>query len=485
MTLHQLFLILMARYRTITLTLLVTVVTATGVGLILPAKYMASTSLVIDLKGNDPVTGAILPAQLLMMSSYMATEIDIIQSHAVALKVVKQLRLAEQERWKEKFVEVADGKGSIEDWLAGALLAKIDVKPSHESRIVDVNFTNEDPEFAASVANAFAHAYIQTNLEMKVAPARDSATWFDGQTRQLREQLEAAQARLSRYQTEKGITSTDQKLDVEVARLAEISSQLVQVQAQAYENASRQKQLEEFTSKHRNADSLPEVLASPVIQELKARLSVAEARLGQASTSLGVNHPEYLRAQSEVTSVRKKLDDEIRTVASVIDNNLRITQGRERELQGAVAAQKAKLLELNRHRDELGVLMKEVENAQRAYESASQRHTETSMESRLDQSNVVILNPAIVPVKPAFPKFRLIIALAIAVGTVLGIALAMAIELIDRRVRGAEDLVGVVGAPVWGVLEDTAALSKIVDRKSRKAAKRGRFLKPLQEPTLG
>ena len=97
----------------------------------------------------------------------------------------------------------------------------------------------------------------------------------------------ARRLRLTKYQTEKGITSADQKLDVELGKLAEISSQLVQMQAQAYENASRQKQLEEFTSKNRTFDSIPEVLASPVIQELKTRLSVAEAKLGQASSTLG------------------------------------------------------------------------------------------------------------------------------------------------------------------------------------------------------
>src|SRR5204863_5423147 len=119
---------------------------------------------------------------------------------------------------------------------------KLDVKPSRESSLVEVIYSNPNPDFAAAAANAFARAYIETNLELKVAPARETAVWFDVQLKQLRDQFEEAQTRLSKYQKEKGITSTDQRLDVESARLAEISSQLVQVQAQAYESASRQKQ---------------------------------------------------------------------------------------------------------------------------------------------------------------------------------------------------------------------------------------------------
>jgi succinoglycan biosynthesis transport protein ExoP len=484
MTPYQLFLILRARYKLILVTLLITVVAAAAVSFVLPPRYKASTTLVVDFKSVDPITGVVLPIQMLL-ASYMATELDIIQSRNVALKVVKLLRLADAPETRQQFLDSTEGRGTIEDWLADQMLAKLDVKPSRESRIIELVVTDPDPEAAARIANAFASAYIQTNLDMKVAPAKDSATWFDAQLKQARQQVEDAQGRLTKYQTEKGITSADQKLDVEVSRLSEISSQLVQVQAQAYENASRQKQLEEFTSKKRSFDSLPEVLSSPVIQELKARLSAAETRLSQASNTLGVNHPEYLRAQSEVTGVRKKLADEINTAASVIDNNLRITQSRQRELQEAVASQKARLLELNRHRDELGVLTKEVENAQRAYESASQRHAETSLESRMDQGNVVVLGRAMAPVAPVFPKIPVILALAVVVGGLLGMVFALAIELVDRRVRGIDDLVDAVGGHILGFLENTAPIAKEVERKKKKFMKRPRTLTPVQEPTLG
>ena len=133
-------------------------------------------------------------------------------------------------------------------------------------------------------------------------------------------------------------------------------------------------------------------------------------------------------------------------------------QSREKELGAAAAAQKSKLLDLNRRRDELGVLMKEVDNAQRAYETASQRHTQTSLESQTNQTNVSVLSPAIPPLEPAFPKLLLNVLLSIVVGTMLGIGFALLRELLDRRVRGAEDLAE-AGVPVWGVLENTASLS--------------------------
>jgi succinoglycan biosynthesis transport protein ExoP len=483
LNLHQLFLILRARYRLIALVLLATVIAAVAVAMVLPPRYKASTSLVIDFKSMDPITGTFMPVQLLL-SSYMATELDILESQAVALKVVQALKLAEEPGNRTRFLNATGGQGPIEEWLAGGLRSQLEVKPSKESRIIEVNFTSPDPQFSARAANAFAQAYIQTNLEMKVAPARESATWFDGQQEQLRKQLEEAQGRLTRFQSEKGITSSDQRMDVEMAKLAEISSQLVQIQAQAYENASRQKQLQEFIARDLGVDSLPEVLSSPVIQELKSRLSAAESRLSQASNTLGVNHPEYQRAQSEVSSLRKKLRDEVGTASSVIGNNLRITQSRERELRDAVAQQKSRLLDINRHRDELGVMMREVDNAQRAYDSASQRHTQTTLESRMDKGNVSVLNIAIPPIKPSFPNLIVIGVLALVVGLVLGMGFALAVELMDRRVRGVEDLVQAVGVQVWGVLANTAALAKDIERRKRSFLKKPRILTSMQEPKL-
>jgi hypothetical protein len=77
------------------------------------------------------------------------------------------------------------------------------------------------------------------------------------------------------------------------------------------------------------------------------------------------------------------------------------------------------------------------------------------------------------------------IVFAIVLGGIFGMALALMREIVDRRVRGAADLAQAIGIPVWGVLEDTSALARPVDRKTRKALKRGALLKPVREPVLG
>ncbi len=271
----QLFLlILLARRKVIVLTLLGVVAVTVAVSLLLPKQYTATASVVLDVKSPDPILGAILPAQAL--PGYMATQLDIIQSDRVAQRVVKMLKLDQNSTARGQWEDETEGKGTIESWLGNLLQKKLDVKPSRESSVINISFRGVEPQFAADVANAFAQAYISTNLELKVDPAKQFASWFDDRTKALRENLEKSQAKLSAYQREKGIVAVDERLDVENARLLELSSQLVAIQGQKAESQSRQRQASG------DAQTLPEVLQNPLIQGLKVR-RFAPGRQAQGS----------------------------------------------------------------------------------------------------------------------------------------------------------------------------------------------------------
>jgi chain length determinant protein EpsF len=319
-----------------------------------------------------------------------------------------------------------------------------------------------DPQFAAVIANAFADAYIKTNLELRVDPARQTAAFFDEQLKILRENLERTQSRLSEYQRQKGYSSADERLDVESSRLAELSAQYTITQAQAADALSRQRQLSDFLSRGANPESLPDVLANPLVQNLKAQLAASEARLEQISSGLGSNHPEVRRLKADIEQQRARLTEEITTAATAIKNVSRIAERRESELRQAVADQKARLMRLNQGRDEMAVLMKEVESAQRAYDTASMRFTQTNLESQTSQTNISVLTRAIPPIEPSSPRLLLNTFLSVFLGTMLGVGVVLFVELIDRRVRSTTELAQAVQAPMLGVLlRDSGARRRI------------------------
>jgi len=63
MNFTHLFLALRARYKIVILILAVTVAAAVAISALMPKVYQASTSLVLNTKGVDPVPGETLPVQ--------------------------------------------------------------------------------------------------------------------------------------------------------------------------------------------------------------------------------------------------------------------------------------------------------------------------------------------------------------------------------------------------------------------------------------
>ena len=451
MNFSQLILILLARKYMILLTLLVTVATTTVISLLLPKSYTGTASVLVDFKGTDPITGMTLPAQLL--PGYMATQVDIITSHNVALKVVDRLKIDKVPDVIEKFNEEAAGRGNIRDWLADSLLGDLEVVPSRESNVIVINFSGADPRFAAELANTFVWAYIQANLELKVDPARQQTAWFDEQIKGLRTKVEEAQKRLSDYHRESGLMpmAMDGRLDVESARLSELSSQLVAAQTQTYDSVTRQRQISGAHAKGKLGE-LPEILSNSLIQGMKSDLARAEGKLAEASGRLDRNHPQYQSAMAEVQSLKQKIAAEIQTAKGSIENAAVQAQQRENELKKALAEQKARVMELKQRHDRSDLLTQEMNSAQAALDSTTQRANQIRLESQRNVTDIAVLNPAIAPIKPSKPKVLLNIILSILLGSMLGVGFGFLAEMTDRRVRSTEDITEGLGLPVLATI---------------------------------
>lgn len=441
MTLRQFLRILRARLRLIGAVVVVVLAAALVVSLMMSKKYTAEAALVVDTKSTDPMAGGLIPSQ--MLASYIATQVDIIDSDRVALRVVERNGLDRWPEFQDDWQEATGGEGDLKFWIATALRSHLEVKPSRESNVIRISFTGSQPEFAAMIANAFAQAYMETALELMVQPARQYAVWFNERTKGLREELEAAQKRLSEYQQEHRIIAPQGNLDIETARLAELSSQLVTAQGQGAESRSRQ-------SEARSAEFLPEVTQNVLIANLKGELARREAEREQLLGRLGPNHPEVVRQGAVLNSLRQRIAEETRRIAASLGATSRISTARESEIAAAVAAQEARVLQLKEHRDQIAVLQRDVESAQKAYEQIAQRLASTSLESQTQQTNAAILTTAPVPIWPSSPRLLVKLALALVVGVVLGVGSAVLIELVDQRVRAEEDLAWLPGLPVLG-----------------------------------
>jgi chain length determinant protein EpsF len=441
---------LRARWPVFALLFVGTVVSAAAVSLLLPKSYRATATLVVDTREEQSLSNPFTPQR--ERAAYIQTQVDILTSEKVVRKVIDDLKLAETGWAREQFAKSKSARGSVADWLVDALPKGLKVETS-QSSVIHVSFSFDAPDVAARIANGFAKAYLDTVLELRVAPMREAASWFDEQLKSLRVNLERAQARLTEYHQRHGIVAADERLDAEFARLGELSTQLVRAQDQTLEAQARERQARALLARGGAlVDRVPDVQAHPHIQRLAADLAQGEARLSELAARYGERHPTYQSQLAETQGRRVQLAAEMRKIVDGLEASTRRARAHEAELRAVLEAQRARVLDLKESRNDLAVLARDVETAQKTYDAALQRFVVSQVESRANQANAALLNPAAVPRKPHRPRLTLNVALAALAGIALGCGAVILLELSDRRVRSFTDLHEVLDVPLLGAL---------------------------------
>ena len=440
----QLIIVLKARWLSAVLVLVTIVAVVVAVSRLLPSKYTATAAVVLDVKSPDPIAGMVLPG--MMVSGYMATQVDVLRSERVALRAIDALKLDQDSGLRSKWQLETQGQGDYKSWLAEQVLSRLEAKPARDSNVINVAYTAPDPAFAATMVNALVTAFIDTSIDLRVEPAKQYSSFFDERAKELRDSLEQAQAKLSAYQRENGIIATDERLDVENMRLSELSTQLVTLQGVAEESRTRHGQA------GTNSERMQEVLSSPMLAGMTTELSRQESRLRELNARLGDRHPEVVQLRAGIDQMRERIASETRRVAGSIAVDDRVNQTRVAQLRASLNEQRAKVLRLKGQRDEASVLLRDVENAQRTYDAILERVNRTSIESQNTQTNVSVLKRATTPTSPSSPRIGLNTAVAIVLGMLLGLGTAVGRELLDRRLRSDEDVLVALKRPLLGML---------------------------------
>lgn len=441
MSLLSLLRILLARWWLILLVLVSCVLLTLAVSLNLPKQYTATTELILNGNVQDRMTGQFAPAR----SGYMATQVEVIRSRNVAGRVYAGLPEEAVELARQEALRDMGEEADPQRWVTSTLARNLVVTPGgRDSNVLSISVQGGNPELAAAMANTLAAAYMDTNLELRTDPARRFSDWYDQQMAVLRQKLRDAHRELSSYQQEHGIVALDERLDVETSRLQELSSMLVVAQGEHLQDQIRDNQ-----SQRPAAAYVPD---NVVIQNLRSQLTTAETRLEDLATRYGLNHPEYRKAVAEVNALRQSLQREMAIVTRSLRSTAEFSESQTGELEAQLEQQRARVLQLNAQRDELELLRQEVDMAQQAYNSAAGRASANQLESRLAETDVTVLNPAVVPVRPSAPDLRLNLVVSVALGLLLGVGLALLLEMTNRRVRSRADVEEILGLPVLGYL---------------------------------
>ena len=402
-----------------------------------PRTYTASATLLFDLQQSDPVTangGGAGKAS----ASVLGTQVDIIRSGVVAQRVAEKLGYDKDPELIQRYRESGEQRIGLREWIGRRLVAPLEVVTTRTTNVLSLNYKNADPEKAAQLATAFAEAYVQTQLQLRIDPARVYSQWFQSQINEARDRLEQAQRRLSSFQQARGLVGAG-RFDIEQAQLSELSQQMTTAQAEAAQSRARA---------NTSAGSSSSAQQSAVVQGLDGQIAAKSGELQQLRQSLGPNHPMVVAAQAQIAELRARRGQAVGTVVDAVRTDSAAAAAREANLRGLVAAQRERVLRLASAQDEMAVLQRDVDSSRAAYDAVTTRLNEVRLQSEIPQTNVSVLDRATAPTLPSSPDVALRMLLGIVGGVFAGVMLALFLEWRRPRVRTIDGFERATGLPV-------------------------------------
>lgn len=400
-----------------------------------PRVYSSTSKLLFDSFQADPVAKG--DSSSSAMATMLGTQTDIIRSSLVASQVVRDLKLDQDPATIAKWKQATGGRQSLDSWLGDGLLNSLGVWQSKNTNVLNLTYSGSDPEFAAKAANGFANAFVAIQLRLRTEPAKVYSDWFRDRTRDVRQRLEAAQARKTRFEREHGLIGGE-KLDVEMSHLSELSSQLAVAEAAAAD----------LNSRAASGNGVPaEVESSGLVAGLRASAAAKSAEVRQLQTTLGPNHPSLISSTAALDAINAKLGDAIAYATRSVRVASDAANRREGDLRARLSVQRDRVLKLSGTQDRLAVLQRDVDAAKLAYDSVIQRLNATRLQSEIPQASVSLLDRANPSFYPVSPNVSLRFLLALVLGLTIGVGLVVLVEWLAPRVRSSAGLQYGTGLP--------------------------------------
>ena len=475
------------KHRWIVLTcFLVTVITVATATFVQQPVYKATATIKIDraelkiLKFDD-----VSPSANKETDDYYQTQYKLLTSYSLAERVVKRFNLDTNPEfsgtgtqgpasptwtWFTNLVDLVRPRSSMqatsgetstaESPVVQSFLKKLEIEPVKNTRLVKIAFLSSSPELSAQIANAMAENFIEQSIEQRLGAMKYAGDFLAKQIQEVRIKLESSDELLQKFAKQKQYLVLDEKQEQTTKQLSLLTDALMKARSERLgkEALHRQTQGQDF-------QSIPSVLENPLITTLKTEYFRLQAEYRKLSETFLPDYPRMVALKSNIDEVKIKLDGEVQKIVDGLRSSYEAGLKSEHLLQSAVDKQKTVTLKTNEDSIQYNILKREVDINRELYSGLLQRMKETAVSAGLDSTNIMITDPAKVPLSPDRPKKLLNLTLGIVLGLSLGIGLAFFSDYLDNTVNKIEEVESTFALPILGAVP---ALASVARRKQLK-----------------
>jgi capsular exopolysaccharide synthesis family protein len=430
--------------------------------------YQATTQILIDRDTPNVLPNKELVDLVQGGMDYYQTQYQLLKGRTLAERAVERLEL-------QRHPELATGP-MLNPWerlrgllgrppavtmdpngiplspAAAAFRSRIEVAPITGSRLVNLHFRAYDPQVAADAVNTLAQLYIEQSLELRFTTSTEATGWLSERLKEQEAKVEAAEKALQDYRESEGLVNQEERQGLVSQKLEMLQGAVLDARTDRIAKESLYNQIASLGPGQ--VESFPLVLGSEAVQAQKLDLAQLEKEEARLAETLGDRHPDMVRVRGQIRAAEEKIRAEIRNVARAAESEYRTALAKESRLAASLEAVKREAQDTNRKSIEYGVLMREVETNRKLYQDLLTKTKQTGLETELKTTNIRVVEKAETPRGPVSPRPMRNYQIAVLVGLLAGIALALGFEHLDNTFKSPEDVKAHLQVPFLGMVPD-------------------------------
>jgi polysaccharide biosynthesis transport protein len=436
---------------------------------ITPKTYQSTSIIQIERRNLTPLGNGQNPwLENYWNMEFYPTQYELLQSRGLAERVVKSLDLMEDPAFNPGAAREGGRRGTAEadeavlGTLADQLRGGLSVEPVRSTQLVQLSFRAASPEFAAKAANAFAEAYIDMGVEDRFATAGKASTFLSSQIEKLKEEISDKETQLQAFSRRSDIVTMDPATNVTLKRLEALNGQYIDAKRQRIE---REALYHETLSGPR--ESMSDSLTNGVASDQRTQILRLEREYETKLKTYKPDFPDMVALKAEIEKARQHLNEvtgeQINRVKSTALAAYQTALRQEQELEGDLNTLKREAIDQNSAAVGYTNLKVEIQTRRDLLDELLRKQSETEVAVRLQdtrQSNIRIIDKAMVPGGPFQPSLRKDVTYGLLLGLLFGIGCAVLIEVLDRTVKAPEEVERKLGLPTLAVIHDLAESGK-------------------------
>ncbi|MDR3774419.1 MAG: polysaccharide biosynthesis tyrosine autokinase [Terracidiphilus sp.] len=405
------------------------------------------------------------------------TQVLIIQSDPLAWDVVSQLRLDQNPVFMRSGSLDFLGKCKLRVTPAGKSIdtlppcerygilrrfsKALEVQALPKTQAVEIRFRSTDAQLAADVANRLTASYLQHNFLTRYQATMQASGWLQDRLKEMKTDVELAGEQLADYQKTANIIGTDESDNLAVSQLSDMGKQLTDAEADRILKEAKYR-----LAMTGNPELIGTIVPDSVLPTLRGQEAQLNTQLAQAKAEYGSRYPRVVQLQSQVDQVHEALTVEIANIQARFKSEYEAALHTEADLQKSMDRLKQDAFSQSAKFTKYVLLKNEADAKEQLYDDLLKKLDEAGVAAGLKSTNVDVISPADLPIKPALPNIPLFLVVGAAAGLLFGVVGTFVLEQLDHSIRFIGDVEEIVNLPIMGMLPHVAPESLRVDPRT-------------------